>query len=190
MSRVLRALVLAPFLASGPALGAERSLVLDPAATEIRFALGATLHTARGTARLTRGEIRFDPETGAASGAIVVDATSLDTRNETRDANMHRDVLESAKYPTIAFRPERLEVEQRDETTARVQLHGRMDIHGASHPFVVPAQLSAEGSRLRIRASFRVPYVEWGMRDYSNFLLRVEPFVDVELVAEGVLGDG
>jgi len=69
-------------LALAPALRAQEAVVtLDPAATKIDFTLGATLHTVHGTFKLKSGEIRFDPATGKASGAVIVDATSGYTDN-------------------------------------------------------------------------------------------------------------
>ena len=47
-----------------PAPGAERLLQLDPAASEIRFTLDATMHEVQGSFNLSEGEIRFDAETG------------------------------------------------------------------------------------------------------------------------------
>jgi polyisoprenoid-binding protein YceI len=169
------------------AFAAEQTLTLDPAASTIAFELGATLHTAKGSVKLERGSIQFDPDTGAASGAIVADAKSATTSSESRDANMHADVLESARFPTISFHPERLVVARRDATTADVELHGTLDMHGERHPLVIPAKLAADGTRLRIDATFQVPYVDWGMRDYSTFVLRVDRFVTVKVKAVGTL---
>ena len=75
---VLVALLLViPF--GGAAHAAEQTLTLDPAATRIGFELGATLHSADGSGKPERGAIRFDPDGGAASGEIVLDATSAST---------------------------------------------------------------------------------------------------------------
>lgn len=170
-------------LSAAPARGAEEILILPPERASISFTLGATLHTVKGTARLDRGKLEFDAETGHARGEVAVRAKSLTTGNEERDANMQRDVLESEVFPEITFRAERLEVVSRSETTASVVLHGAMEIHGGVHPFAIPADLSASGDEIAIQARFRVPYVEWGMRDYSSFLLRVDPYVDVVVEA-------
>ncbi len=175
-------------LAAGwPAAAEEQTLALDPAATKIAFTLGATLHTVDGSVRLSHGEIRFNPAGGAASGEIVLDARSAQTGNASRDANMHRDVLESERFPTIVFRAGELELLSRDETSAKVRLQGTLELHGQSLPFELPATLAAHGDRLGIAATFRVPYVDWGIRDPSRFLLRVDRFVDVAVSAEGTL---
>jgi polyisoprenoid-binding protein YceI len=175
-------------LAASTARAAEQRLRLDPGSTTIRFTLGATLHTAEGSVKLERGELRFDPDAGTASGELVMDATSAETGLESRDANMHRDVLESALFPTITFRAEHLEVARRDATSADVTLLGSLVLHGQAHPFAIPAKLSArDPEHLEVSAAFRVPYVDWGMVDYSTFVLRVDRFVDVTVEALGTL---
>ena len=63
------------------------------------------MHTVHGTFKLKSGQIRWDTATGHASGAIVIDATSGNTDNTSRDKNMHTQVLESAKFPEIVFTP-------------------------------------------------------------------------------------
>jgi len=180
--------VLAALAAGRPATADPRILVLDPATTKILFTLGATLHTVEGSVRLSHGEVRFDSAGGAASGDIVVDARSAETGNSSRDANMHRDVLESERFPSIVLHAGELDLLSRSETDAQVRLRGVLELHGQSLPFELPASLTAHGDRLVIAATFRVRYVDWGMRDASNLLLRVDRFVNVTVNAEGTLG--
>jgi polyisoprenoid-binding protein YceI len=68
---------------------------LDPAQMKIDFTLGDALHTVRGAYKLKRGQIRFDPITGKANGAVIVDATSGESGNKSRDKKMHKEDLES-----------------------------------------------------------------------------------------------
>jgi polyisoprenoid-binding protein YceI len=163
----------------------EQTLTLDPAATTIAFTLGATLHTVEGSIRLSSGALRFDLLTGVASGEIAVDARSAATGREARDQNMHQDVLESERYPRIVFRAEKLRVVHQDPSGAVVELVGQLDLHGQQRPWTLPAKLAFQGDRVAIEAKFRVPYVDWGMRDYSTFILRVDRFVDVRVASEG-----
>jgi len=167
--------------AAGPEAGGPGRLVLDPDASRVSFVLGATMHSVKGSLRVERGEIGFDPEGGVADGRVVVDARSADTGSGLRDRNMHRDVLESERYPEIVFLPERIAVPRRTDEEADVELSGVIEIHGARAPLTVPASVRREGDHLRIEAEFSVPYVAWGMRDYSNFVLRVAPEVEVSL---------
>ena len=174
-------------LAAAPACAEEGRLEIDPAKSEVHFTLGATLHTVHGTGRVTSGALVFDPAGGPASGFVVVDARSFVTGIAQRDRNMHEQVLESAKYPEIRFDAERLDVKARGADAAEVTLHGAFTIHGGRHAVDVPGRIVREGAGVRIEATFRVPYAEWGMTDVSNFVLRVDPFVDVQLVLRGTL---
>ena len=90
------------------ATGQELSVHLDPASTKIEWTLGDVLHTVKGTFKLKRGDLTFDPSTGKAAGALVVDATSGESGSGARDGRMHRNVLESGKYPEITFVPDRV----------------------------------------------------------------------------------
>ena len=191
VSRALRcalvALGLVPTAAAAPARAGEQALRLDPDATTIAFSLGATLHSVEGTIRLVSGEIRFDPVTGAASGEIVVDARSAGTGLDSRDREMHDEVLESAGHPRIVFRAGALRVVRRDAAGAVVELAGTLELHGETRPWKLPAKLVFDGDRVRIESNFRLPYVDWGLRDPSAFLLRVDRFVDVRVASEGRL---
>jgi polyisoprenoid-binding protein YceI len=188
VSRWLRAAAPA-LLAAGlvGARGAAETLVLDPARSRVRFTLGATLHTVHGELQLVSGEIRFDPAGGPASGEVVADARSAKTGIGARDRDMHAKVLESGRFPEIRVVASRLEVLRRDATSAEVLLHGILALHGGEHAVAIPARLEARGEEISVEAAFRVPYVEWGLRDVSTFVLRVAKHVDVEVRAVGRL---
>jgi polyisoprenoid-binding protein YceI len=83
-------------------------LQLDPARITIGFTLGAALHTVHGTFHLKRSVLRVSPASGKLSGEIVVDAKSGESGNGMRDRKMHKEVLESDRYPDIVFRPDRV----------------------------------------------------------------------------------
>ena len=40
-----------------------------------------------------------------------------------------------------------------------------------------------EQQKLTATITFAVPYVKWGMKDPSNFLLKVKDFVDIDITA-------
>ncbi len=179
------ALVAAPVLAAQPLV-----VELDPAATAVDFTLGATLHTVEGTLRLDRGEVRYDPATGTASGEVVIDATTADTGSRKRDRKMHEKVLESDRYPEIALDVTSIDGElPAAGGTGSMTLHGTLDLHGDRHPVSIPVEVARTGDRLELVFDLRVPYVEWGLEDPSAFVLRVEKHVDVHVEAAGVLSE-
>jgi polyisoprenoid-binding protein YceI len=182
----LAALALLALLAGPAAAAAEPyRLVLDPAATKISFTLGARLHTVRGRFALAAGELRFDPESGAAAGEIRVDARSGDTGIDRRDRVMHEEVLDSPRHALLVLRPERIEVSRRDADTLAGRLFGRFEVRGASHPIALDFTGTRAGERARVTARFDVPWVAWGLPDPSNALLRVDEVLAVAVEAGG-----
>jgi polyisoprenoid-binding protein YceI len=79
------------------------TVTFDPAQTSVDFTLADVLHTVHGAFTLRSGVIHFDPETGKASGSLVVDAGSGDSGGGARDRRMHKNILESGRYPEIVF---------------------------------------------------------------------------------------
>src|ERR1700733_13188421 len=87
----------------------EVALKIDPSTSTVNFTLGDVLHTVRGTFKVTRGNLRFERASGKVSGEIVVDAKSGESGSGMRDRKMHKEVLESDRYPEIAFHPDRVD---------------------------------------------------------------------------------
>ena len=159
----------------------ETVLQIDPALTRVGFTLADVLHTVHGTFALKRGTIRFDPLTGKASGELVVDAGSGNSGSPARDRRMTGNILESNRYPEIAFRPDRVDGQVAAEGSSRVELHGIFTIHGAEHEIVLPLQVDASGGKYTASGRFSVPYVKWGMKNPSTLILRVADKVEIDV---------
>lgn len=170
-----------------PACAAEYSLELKPEGTKIQFTLTDPLHTVHGRFSLKRGRIDFDTETGKASGQVVVDATSGESGSDARDSRMHANVLESKKYPEAVFTPDRVEGTLSIPGTSSVKVHGTFAIHGTTHELTMQVQSTAAGDRIQATMAFEIPYVAWGMKDPSNFLLRVNKAVQMTIETAGPL---
>jgi hypothetical protein len=54
-------------------------------------------------------------------------------------------------------------------------------IHGAEHELTAPAEVEVSGGVYRITATFDVPYVKWGMKNPSTFILRVNGTVQIKI---------
>src|SRR5450755_3884234 len=91
-----------------PLAAAQNTIELDPARTTVSFTLPDVLHTVHGTFKLKRGSLKFDSASGAASGEIVVDVASGDSGSGARDKRMHKEILESARYPEAVFTLDRV----------------------------------------------------------------------------------
>ena len=162
-------------------------LHLDPEATHVNFELGGNMHSVEGTFKLVQGDIQFDPVSGEVSGKVVLDATSAHTENKKRDRKMHETVLESQTYPDIVFVPNRLEGEFHAQGTSHLRLTGTLSIHGLEHPLEIPATITSNAGILSGSATLTIPYVEWGMKDPSFFIFRVEKTVTIMLDIAGSL---
>jgi polyisoprenoid-binding protein YceI len=180
----------ATFFVVVPLVRAQDVVVnLDPATTQVQFTLAATLHTVHGVFKLKTGQIHFDPATGKAGGVVVLDATSANTDNSSRDQKMRSEILESARFPEITFTPIQVIGPLADVLagkSAQLQIAGVFRLHGQDHPMtirvaVVPAAGAGRSGRLQASSAFDVPYVKWGLKNPSTFVLRVSDMVNLEI---------
>jgi polyisoprenoid-binding protein YceI len=162
----------------------DSSFQLDPAQTSVQFTLGDVLHTVHGKFKLKHGELQVDPA-GKISGQIVVDATSGESGSTMRDRKMHKEVLESARYPEISFRPDRIEGSVAPQGKSTVMVHGIFNIHGTEREITVPAQVESAAGHWSANVHFTIPYAKWGMKNPSNLFLKVSDTVEIDLVASG-----
>jgi len=162
-------------------------LQLDTTKSTAEITLVGNMHTVEGSFQLKRGALHYDPTSGKASGEIVFDATSGKTGNGSRDKKMHKDVIESARFPEIAFHPDRADGILSRSGDSTLQVHGMFSIHGAEHEITIPVQMSVQANTWTATASFTVPYAKWGMKNPSVLFLRVDDNVTVQLHAAGSL---
>jgi len=160
---------------------------IEPARSKIEYSLSGTMHTVHGTFALKSGEIRFDPSTGKMDGTIVADAISGESGNGGRDARMHREILESSKFTEIVFTPTQMSGALAAEGVSKLQVSGRFRLHGVEHDVTLPVEVKADGAKLDITAHMDIPYVQWGLKNPSNFFLRVSETVGIEIHANGRL---
>jgi polyisoprenoid-binding protein YceI len=170
-----------------PLAAAESTVELDPARTTINFTLSDVLHTVHGTFKLKHGTITFDSATGRASGEIVVDVASGNSGGGTRDKRMHKEILESARYPEAVFTADHVSGELAPRGASELDVHGAFQIHGASHEMTFHFRADVNGSEVASSTSFTIPYVQWGVKNPSNFLLKVSDKVEMNIQAVGRL---
>src|SRR5262249_15680 len=127
----------------------------------------------------------FDPDTGATTGEVTVYITSGDTGNSSRDERMHKEILESVKYPDSVFRPKQIEGKVARTGPSDVRIRGTLTLHGTDHEVVAQVHADLSGGHWKGTAVFDVPYIQWGMKDPSNWVLKVKPVVKVEMDMSG-----
>jgi hypothetical protein len=186
---VVRGLVISIFLVlllskRAAASGRDPKVVqikLDPAKTTIHWTLKDVLHTVHGTFKLQQGLMRVDTNTGGVEGLVEVDARSGESGSSARDAHMHKYILESSKYPVIRFRPEHAIGSFNSPSPQVIAVEGVFQMHGQDHPLQMQLAVRPDGNAYGATIHFTVPYVAWGLKDPSTFLLHVSNEVEIDV---------
>jgi polyisoprenoid-binding protein YceI len=191
-ARLLRNALLLLAAATFPAIlhaqdKTQDKLSLDTTRSEVHFTLTDTLHTVHGTFHIQQGNITFDPATGKADGSILVDALSGKSGNSVRDRRMANDELKAPDFKTVAFAPNRFTGTFNPTGDSTLQVHGLFTLIGTPHEIDVPMQVQVDGEQIHAVGSFVVPYVQWGLKDPSTFMIKVNKEVQVELDLSGTL---
>jgi len=169
---------------AGLAAAQQTAFHIDPAESTVKFTLRDVLHTVHGTFKVKRGALQLESG-GKMSGEVVVDAASGDSGSGLRDRKMNTEVLETARYPEISFRPDRVDGPVADTGKASVMVHGIFSIHGIQREIQVPASLETTGEHWSAIVHFTVPYEKWGMKNPSTLFLKVSDTVEIDLAAAG-----
>jgi len=191
LPRLFTAPALAVLLALAPAARAQAKpgtldFNFDPATTAIHWTLNSNVHTVHGTFKLKNGAISIDPASGNASGLIVIDAASGQSGDSTRDNRMNNVVLETARYPTITFRPTHVEGKVDLTAPGPITVNGVMNLHGQDHPMQLSVDLHPKDAAISSESHFSVPYVSWGLKDPSIMMFRVEKQVAIDIDATAI----
>ena len=138
-----------------------------------------------GSFQLKCGEVEYDYAGDAVRGTLVADATSGQSGNRSRDRRMHKEILETARFPEIIFRPDRVEGRVAKSGSSAMQVHGIFSIHGSDHELTLPLRLQVFPDHWVADSHFTIPYVKWGIKNPSTFFLRVSESVEIEVHATG-----
>jgi polyisoprenoid-binding protein YceI len=182
---LIATLILLALQLAAPTFAQQGRLELNPGQTAVHFTLKTSLHTVHGTFQLKSGKVSFDPAAGKLSGLLVVDATSGQSGNNGRDSKMHREILESQKYPEITFAPSEVQGPVDLQGDSQVQVKGLLRLHGDDHPMMIPVEVHISGSNLTLDANFSIPYLSWGLKNPSTFILRASDTVQLSIHAAG-----
>lgn len=117
------------------------------------------------------GEADFDPANlGPASLHLEIRASSLEVTDDISskdrreiESTMNEKVLESAKYPTIAFDAKGVAATMPSEGRYQVNLNGTLSLHGAQGSVPVAAQFSLTGNMLRASGEFSLLQSDYGI---------------------------
>jgi polyisoprenoid-binding protein YceI len=169
-----------------PSVQAE-TFVVSPDQSEVAFSLEAVLHQVHGTFQVQSGSVQFQPGSPQVSGSIVVAAGSGKSGNDTRDHRMIFEILNAPQFAVATFSPSHINGVIAASGDSTVQVDGVFTLHGTAHDLTLPLQIHIDGATCTAKSQFRIPYVKWGLKDPSTFLLKVDKEVDMEITLAGRL---
>lgn len=141
---------------------------IDPAHTRIGFvARHAMVTKVRGSFNEFEGKLHLDGEDPSHSSAeVTIQAESIDTRNEDRDAHLRsNDFFAMEQYPEITFAT--TEVEQVDDTTFHVT--GDLTVRGETRSITLDVSHTGaafdpwDNLRVGFEGSVTVNRKDWGI---------------------------
>ena len=169
------------------AFAQHQTFTIDPAASQVAWTLGGTGHHVNGTFHVQSGTIDFDRTAHTISGSVVVAAGSGESGEASRDKKMKKDVLDVEHYSEITFAPQKFDGAIAPTGDSTIQVSGTFTLHGTPHDLTVPMQIHIDGGALTAKTHFVVPYVKWGLKDPSIFILKVAKEVEIDLSLSGKL---
>ena len=165
----------------------QQTFSINPGASSVAFALTGTGHEVHGTFHVASGTVQFDPGVTKLAGSIVVSAASGDSGDKSRDKNMHTQVLNVEHYADVTFQPLSYQGTIAKSGESTIQVSGIFTLHGTPHDITVPMQVQIDGANMTAKGSFVVPYVKWGLKDPSVFILKVAKEVHIDLNLVGTV---
>ncbi len=188
MKTIVRSVVISvPLICMQLAFGQHQTFTVTPESSEVAFTLGASDHTVKGTFHVQSGSVTFDRGASTISGAVVVAAGSGNSGNQGRDKKMNHDVLDVEHFTDVSFVPKSYQGVVAASGDSSIQVTGVFTLHGAPHDLTAPMQIHIDGSSLTAKTHFTVPYVQWGLKDPSIFILKVAKEVGIDLTLVGRL---
>ena len=77
---------------------------------------------------------------------------------------MHKDVLETEKYPEIVFETSRVAATKIGDGEYRADISGTLKLHGITKSHAMTANLSLKGDTLRATGSFPLRQTDYGIK--------------------------
>jgi polyisoprenoid-binding protein YceI len=129
----------AAVLFAAPAFAAPETLEIDPAHSSSGFAVKhLVVSTVRGLFGKTTGTVSYDKADPAKSSVeATIDATTIDTRDEKRDAHLKSaDFFDVANHPTITFKSTKVE----KAGDGKLKVTGNLTIRGTTKPVTLDVE--------------------------------------------------
>jgi polyisoprenoid-binding protein YceI len=166
------------------ALAQHQTFVVNPDASEVKMTLNSTHEVVHGTFHIQSGSIEFDPGIRKISGSVVV-LSAGQTGSAMRDKRMNNSILDVEKYATVSFEPKSYAGILAPSGDSTIQVTGIFTLLGTPHEITVPMMVHLAGASATAKAHFVVPYVQWGLKNPSLLMWKVDNDVAIDLAITG-----
>ena len=121
------------------------------------------------------GDVNFDPEAVHGSGfRLSIQANSLGVQDDISDKDrreiermMNEQVLETAKYPEIAYEAPVVAIAKLGDSLFSATLNGNLTLHGVTRSQQVTARIAVFGSMLRASGDFTLNQSDYQIKPVS-----------------------
>ena len=153
-------------LAAGVAEAEPARFRIQPEVSDVGFRATSRLMDANGKFSRVTGEVTLDPkDPGTTMITLTIESASIDTGIGMRDKHLRSaDFLDVARFPTMTFESQRVEVVGR-----RATVTGQLTLHGVTREIVVPVDVRFSESALEATGEFQLNRRDYGI-NYSSFL--------------------
>ena len=155
-----------------------------PPESRVWFDADAPLHSFRGQTQDLSGAFTLQQTSPPriSEATVTINAASLKTGNSERDADMHRDFLEVARFPTIELQVGGVQAapSAAGEASWSVVLHAQLTVHGTTRGVQVPATVDLAAGRITARGQIHL--------DMRDFNIRVPRILWIPMQSEVLVG--
>jgi polyisoprenoid-binding protein YceI len=166
---------------------------IDPTHSQATFSVRhMMITTVRGQFKVLSGHLHIDEEHPENSWIDAqVDAASIDTRDEKRDAHLRSaDFFDTEKYPTLNFKSTKVEHVGGDE----YKVTGDLTMHGVTKQVVFDAEYSGQNKdlygfqRAGLSAKAKINRKDWGLNwnvglETGGVLVSEDVKIEIDLAA-------
>ena len=118
------------------------------------------------------GEMQFNPDKLEAGGfRVVIKTASLSVQNDISDKDlreierlMNQEVLETAKFPEIAYEADSISVTKMTDMLCSATLNGKLDMHGVTRNQTIVVRVALLGSMLRASGDFTLDQSDYNIK--------------------------
>jgi hypothetical protein len=72
---------------------------------------------------------------------------------------------------------------------SRAEVSGQFSLHAQDHDVTLPIDIQPAGRQLQMATHITIPYIKWGLKNPSTFILRTSDKVELNIHAVGQLAD-